>query len=202
MHTSHGRLYTCGQYIEPLDSRYEYHLLCSRPVGQLLYRDPDPGQPILCFGVNSHPPARAESAMGNLGSVHCPIHRGSIYYSHASLENVDSVQCFYDLCIEEQPTQWCTGILLEYSNKSRAPLGQCRIGASQSTRVTAPTEMLVKRMVDRSGLSGVIVHFTSSDTLEQFNKSDWECMEMKGEIIWWFDHDMVEISYSQESKQF
>lgn len=140
--------------------------------------------------------------MENLDSVDCPTQRDSIYYSHASLENVDSVQCFYDSCIEEQPTQWCTGILLEYSNKYRAALGQCRIGASQSIRVTAPTEMHVKRIVDRSGLSGVRVRFTGPETSEQLDKSGWEYMEMKGEIMWWFDHGMVEISYSQESRQF
>ena len=94
MHTSHGRLCTCGQYIEPSNSRYEYHRLGSRPVGQLLYRDPDPGQPILCFGVNSHPLAGAEPVWEKLDSVDCPIHRDSISYSHASLENVDRVQCF------------------------------------------------------------------------------------------------------------
>ena len=183
MHTSHGRLYTCGQYIKQSDSRYKYHCLCSRPVGQLLYRDPDLGQPILYFGVDSHLTEGAEPAVENLDSVDCPIYRESIYYSHASSENVDSVQCFYDLGTEEQPAQWCIGILLEYSNKHRAALGQCRIGASQGIQVTAPTEMHVKRVVDRSGLSRVIVRFTSSDTLEQLDRSGWECMKMKDEIM-------------------
>ncbi|KAF4630812.1 hypothetical protein G7Y89_g7323 [Cudoniella acicularis] len=105
IHTSHGRLYTCGQYVEPSDSRYRYHRLYSRPVSQLLYRDPDPGQPILYFGVDSYLAAGAEPALENLDSVDCPIYRLSIYYSYASLENVDSVRWFYDLGTEEQPAQ-------------------------------------------------------------------------------------------------
>jgi hypothetical protein len=152
--------------------------------------------------VDSHAAAGAESTLEALKPVDRHIPRDPIYYSNASLDYVDSVRYFYDSCIKEQPDQWCIGILLEYSNKDRAALGQCRIGASQSIQVTAPTEMHIKRVVDRSGLSGVIVRFTSSDRLEQLDRSGWECIEMKGEIMWWFDHGMVEISYSQESRQF
>ena len=202
MHTSLGRLYTFGQYIESSDSRYKYHCLCSHPASQLLYRDPDPGQPILCFGVDSYAAAGSESTLEALKPVNRHIPRSSIYSSNASLDYVKSVRCFYGSCIKEQTNEWCIGILLEYSNKHGAALGQCRIGASQSIQVTAPTEMHMKTVVDRSGLSGVIVRFTSSDGLEQLDRSGWECIEMKGEITWWFDHGMVEISYSQESRQF
>lgn len=72
-------------------------------------------------------------------------------------------------------------------------------GVSQGIQVTAPTDMHVKRVVDRPGM---IVRFASSDMLEQLDRSGLECMEMEGEIMWWFDHGIVEISYSQESRQF
>jgi len=142
--------------------------------------------------------AGAEPALEALKPLGCPVHRNSVYYSHASLECVNNVQCFHDSGDEEQPNRWCIGILLEYSNRRRAALGQRRIGASQCIQVIDPTMMHMKR-VAVSGLLGVVVHFTNSDKSKQFDGSGWEDVEMKGEITWWFDHGFVEISCSQES---
>ncbi|KAH6667180.1 hypothetical protein B0J14DRAFT_184157 [Halenospora varia] len=200
MRTSHGNLHIFGQHINPSDSRHKYYRLCSRPVSQLLYGDPDSGQPILYFGASSRPLARAERVLESIKSVDCPVDRNSIYYSHASLEHVDKVQCFYDSYNEEQPIQCCIGILLEYSNQRRVALGQCRIGASQCIQVIAPTTMHVKRVAIISGLSRMVVRFTDSDRSEQFDGSGWEEIEMRGEITWWFDHGAVEIGYSPESR--
>lgn len=202
IYTSYDRLYTFGQHIEWDNSRYEHHYLCSGPRNCLLYHDPDPGEPISCFGASSRT-ARADHSLKTLGKVvsrpaDIPIDRDSIYCSYASLEDVDNVRCFYESCTDEQPTQVCIGILLEYSDKRRAALGQCRIGASHDTLVTAPTAMYVNRIRYGNNHAGVLVQFTSVQSKE-FDKSDWERKEMVGEILWWFEHGIVEIIHSQES---
>ena len=56
-------------------------------------------------------------------------------------------------------------ILLEYSDRRRAALGQCRIGATQDLQVIAPTAMYVNRVLYNGNLSGALVQFTSSRNL-------------------------------------
>jgi hypothetical protein len=132
--------------------------------------------------------------------VDLSIDRDSIYCSYASLENVDNVRCFYESRTDGQPARLCIGILLEYSDKRRAALGQCRIGASPDTLVIAPTAMYVNRILYGNNHCGALVQFKSSVRSNDFDISGWERKEMVGEIIWWFEHDMVEIIHSQESR--
>ncbi len=185
-----------GQHISFDDSRYRLHHLGSAPIDCLLYRDPDPGEPIVCFGASSHATARADVVFPTMGgSVEYPVNRNSIYYSHTSLENVYSVQCFYSSYIDNHDeSTLCVGILLEYSNRRRVALGQCRIGASKSRLVIAPVAIYMKTVGYGRGLSRVLIEFTTSSC-----RSDepygvgWKRKEMVGEITWWFDYGVVEI---------
>jgi len=204
IHTSYGRLYTFGQHVEWDNFRYKHHYLCSGPVNCLLYHDPDPGEPISCFGASNCIKSRVDRSLEALGKVvsrpaDLPIDHDSIYCSYASLEDVINVRCFYESCTDEQPARFCIGILLEYSDKHRAALGQCRIGASEDTLVIAPTAMYVNRILYGNNHSGVLVQFTSAVQSKELDRSSWERKEMVGEIIWWFEHGMVEIIHSQAS---
>jgi hypothetical protein len=59
--------------------------------------------------------------------------------------------------------------------------------------------MYVKRILYGNNRAGVLVEFTSLRSKE-LDRSDWKRKEMMGEIIWWFEHGMVEIIHSQESR--
>ena len=124
------------------------------------------------------------------------IDRDSIYCSRASLEDVDNVRCFYEACPEEQTTQLCIRILIEYTDRRQAALGQCRIGASYDVQVMGPTAMYIKKAYHGSNLTGVNVQFTSDLLSEEFDRSGWERSEMIGELIWWFEHGIVKIIHS------
>ncbi len=111
-------------------------------------------------------------------------------YSHASLEHVSSVQCFTDPC-----DQLCIGILLEYTDKRRASLGECRVKAFQDGLMLEPIAMYVKKEKVEDG-SGVAICFVR-DKSECPDEPGWECQEMKEELTWWFKaRGVVEMIYS------
>jgi hypothetical protein len=193
MQTSFDRLQTFGHYLAPSNwpgSSYQRHYhLCSRPIDSLLYHDPDPGHPILYFGTSRADCAERESES-------CPSYstaRYASYRSRASLENVENIQCFYvlgkDSAQDSVPVHFCIGMLLEYSNKRREALGQCKIGTLQSIHA-APARIYMKFEPNSPGL---LIQFGSDHPAEL----GWVVIEMIGEITWWFkQNNAVSISHS------
>jgi hypothetical protein len=184
IHTSTGRFYSFGYHIPLTQTEYTYRRLFSQGYDRLLYDDPEHGQPILYFGTDRPLPSEHKPSMLDIEITHAMDR--PMYYSHASLEHVYSVRCFY-----QSDSQLCIGVLLEYRDKRRVALGQCRVAASPSVQVFGPIAMYVKRAFHESG---ILVQFT--DGLEHPDGSGWERKEMKGEITWWFDRCTVEVVYS------
>jgi hypothetical protein len=193
MQTSFDRLQTFGHYLAPSTwpgSSYQRHYhLCSQPIDSLLYHDPDPSHPILYFGTLRTDCAQRESES-------CLSYSGvryESYRSRASLENVESIQCFYVLGKDSPqgtgPVHFCIGMLLEYSNKRREALGQCKIGTLQSIHA-APSRIYMKL---KPNSPGVLIQFRSDHPAEL----GWAVIEMIGRITWWFkENKVVEVTHS------
>ena len=152
------------------------------PITSLLHDDPDPGEPILCFGaawsqsqltVPKLPAPPIDPDGGVLFNAYC---------SHASLENVERVLIF---SYESEGRRRCIGILLEYLDGNRESLGQCRFGFSTTTRVDHPSMFHYTSFPLGPNCQGVDVRFSpKSSECQLFGGPGWHSSEMNGSVTW------------------
>jgi hypothetical protein len=121
-----------------------------------------------------------------------------LYRSQASLEGVNRIECFFGDTVRDGPVQPFRDVILEYWNKNRAPLGECRLGISKSIQIVAPTVLHLKQSVNGSLYSAAL--FTSSASkAKELDSLGWEGRQMNGTITWWFGLDVMEIVHSPDS---
>lgn len=110
--TTHNRRHVFGQYRGSRTDCYITHI----GTGTLLYSDPDPKQPILCFGSTKYVPMPGlfTSPIFQYPKTHFWMH-----LSYASLKGVVTVIMYL-----EKATEDCQGLLFTYQDGHRECLGQ------------------------------------------------------------------------------
>lgn len=117
------------------------------------------------------------------------------YFSSAP---INSISCAY--VFEDEETQLCRGILLEYDNGGSQAVGQCRIGVNPSRKYVLPSEISARTRVwmDRDGyeIRGVQVDFTGYFGSSGRSPPDgWECqaLEEVDRLLFWFTHECARL---------
>ncbi|KAI9730329.1 MAG: hypothetical protein M1818_008232 [Claussenomyces sp. TS43310] len=191
-------VYTFGLYIQ-LETTEEYFFdaLSDAQVDQLIFNDPDAGSPILCFGVYPKRHAMAMDPPRQAPEPFIPIADEHFYRSYASLENVHSVQLFFEEKHFEEIDKLgreCSGILLTYSNGDREALGQCRISCLSSIEIEQPSAIHWKE--PQAGVAGMCLWFsTQSSQFDPLTETGWQSREMVGVVKWWFNHRNAMLSF-------
>jgi hypothetical protein len=174
------------------------HNLSNGPISQLVYNDPEAGQPILFFGAFC-PSVGNTPKLGPLKQLKVPNDwiKCGFFYSYASFENIERVRLFLDeIAIDQLRWECCIGILITYNDGSKEALGQCRIGLSTSIEVLRPITFHWKEIVLRQGVAGVNVRFSSEHSrFEAPNGAGWQSTGMAGVVKWWFNHAEVVIDF-------
>ena len=121
-----------------------------------------------------------------------------MYYSQASLERVQRVECFLGDTQQDRLGWRCPGVILEYSDGCRASLGECRVGMSKTIHAIAPTMVLYLKASSYHQDSRA--WFTSSaDEAEKLKDLGWEERPMGGTLTWWFEDHARDIFHSSDS---
>ncbi len=195
INTSYGKTYNFGEHVDYAHRTINF--VNRGLVKSLLYDDPNPEEPILGIGTSCYTRKLPSDEPRSLSFIHYPFHihgisfrRHSMYHSQASLEGVEHVTCF---CREQNryPRAYI-GVLLEYQDKRRAALGECRIGVSETVEISAPTMLYLRPVRGASFYS--CVAFTSEAKEGLLTK--WERRPMGGSLTWWFGVGVIEIVHS------
>lgn len=145
-------------------------------ITQLIYSDPDLGEPILKFGACASERRRLRPPR-NMPEFPNSSLQEQVYYSHASLNKVCYVKVFY-----ERGSNYCRGIMLQYQDGDEQVLGQCRDDLLQSDCI-APFSFSYKEVGNY-----VQVQFHSKGDEDKLPYAlGYHVLCMEGTVRWWFD---------------
>jgi len=171
----------------------------TEPIGkgmpiQLIYNDPEPGEPILLFGATSNVMTRLSST--TVPEFSHPLAPPSMHLSHASLDEVITISLFTD-----KVTGYCQGLLLKYKNGLQECLGQCRLGSDKETTVISPTALHICHFEHGDMNYSVRVNASTASLSMETDELEWKTFQMTDHIVWWFSEDSNIISIESNDDQ-
>lgn len=111
-----------------------------------------------------------------------PLKTEDVYYSSASLDNINYAHVFYD-----KEGSYCKGILFEYRNRTQQSIGQCGIHVFREKKVVSPLTLFHQPVKLQYG-TGVMVDFATAMS-EGLDRVGWASEKLSGIITFWFNCD-------------